>query len=67
MLHDQIQKVTYRARPSKRVWIPKGEGKQRPIGITALEDKIIQHALVQVLQPIYEEDFLGFSYGFRPG
>ena len=67
VLHDQIQKVTYRARPSKRVWIPKNDGKKRPIGIAALEDKIVQHALVQVLQPIYEEDFLGFSYGFRPG
>ena len=67
MLHDQIQSGTYRARPSKRVWIPKGDGKKRPIGIAALEDKIVQQALVQVLQPIYEEDFLGFSYGFRPG
>lgn len=66
-LHGQIQSGTYRARPSKRVWIPKGDGKKRPIGIAALEDKIVQQALVEVLQSIYEEDFLGFSYGFRPG
>jgi group II intron reverse transcriptase/maturase len=67
VLHDQIQCGTYRARPSKRVWIPKADGKQRPIGIAALEDKIVQHALKEILQAIYEEDFLGFSYGFRPG
>jgi len=66
-LHDQIHGGTYRARPSKRVWIPKGEGKQRPIGIAALEDKIVQQALVDILQTIYEEDFQGFSYGYRPG
>ncbi|MCK4621733.1 MAG: group II intron reverse transcriptase/maturase, partial [Desulfuromonadales bacterium] len=51
---------------SKRIWIPKSDGRQRPIGITALEDKIVQQALVDILQPIYEEDFLGFSYGSRP-
>jgi group II intron reverse transcriptase/maturase len=67
VLHDQVHGGTYRARPSKRVWIPKGDGKQRPIGIAALEDKIVQQALVEILQAIYEEDFLGFSYGSRPG
>ncbi len=66
-LHDRLHGGTYRARPSKRIWIPKGGGKQRPIGMAALEDKIVQQALVEVLQPIYEEDFLGFSYGSRPG
>ena len=67
ILHDQIQKSSYRARPSKRVWIPKDDGTKRPIGIAALEDKIVQQALVEILQSIYEEDFHGFSYGFRPG
>ena len=66
-LHGQIQSGTYRARPSKRVWIPKGDGKTRPIGIAALEDKIVQQAVVWVLQAVYEQDFLGFSYGFRRG
>lgn len=66
-LHDRIQASRYRAHPSKRVWIPKPDGRQRPIGITALEDKIVQKCLVWVLEQIYEEDFLGFSYGFRPG
>ena len=66
-LHDCIQSGRFRARPSKRVWIPKPDGKQRPIGIAALEDKIVQQALVQVLQAVYEEDFIGFSYGSRPG
>ncbi len=66
-LHDQIHGGRYRARPSKRTWLPKADGRQRPIGIAALEDKIVQQALVGVLQPIYEEDFLGFSYGSRPG
>jgi group II intron reverse transcriptase/maturase len=66
-LHDQIHGGRYRARPSKRTWIPKSDGQQRPIGIAALEDKIVQQALVGVLQLIYEEDFLGFSYGSRPG
>ena len=66
-LHDQIHGGRYRARASKRTWIPKSDGRKRPIGIAALEDKIVQQALVEVLQPIYEEDFLGFSYGSRPG
>lgn len=61
-LQDHIHKGTYRARPSKRIWLPKADGKQRPIGIASLEDKIVQQALVDILQPIYEEDFLGFSY-----
>lgn len=66
-LHDRVQGGRYRARPSKRTWISKSDGRQRPIGISALEDKVVQKALVWVLQQIYEEDFLGFSYGFRPG
>jgi len=65
-LQDRIQGGRYRAKPSKRDWIPKPDGKQRPIGIASLEDKIVQKALVLVLQQIYEEDFLSFSYGFRP-
>lgn len=65
-LHERIQSGRYRTRPSKRAWIPKPDGSQRPIGIAALEDKIVQQALVQVLQAIYEEDFIGFSYGSRP-
>jgi len=67
VLHDCIQNGRYHAKPSKRVWIPKPDGRQRPIGIAALEDKIVQQSLVLILQPIYEEDFLGFSYGSRPG
>lgn len=66
-LHDRIQSGRYRAKPSKRDWIPKPDGRHRPIGIAALEDKIVQKSLVWVLQQIYEEDFLGYSYGFRPG
>ncbi len=66
-LHEQVHQGTYRAQPSKRAYIPKADGKMRPLGIAALEDKIVQMAVVKVLEPIYEEDFLGFSYGFRPG
>ena len=66
-LHDRVQSGRYRAKPSKRAWIPKSDGRQRPLGIAALEDKIVQQALVRILQEIYEEDFCGFSYGFRPG
>jgi RNA-directed DNA polymerase len=66
-LHRRIHRGTYRAQPSKRAYIPKADGRQRPLGIAALEDKLVQQALVTVLNQIYEEDFLGFSYGFRPG
>jgi len=66
-LHDLVQSGRYRAKPSKRIWLLKPDGRKRPIGITALEDKIVQKAVVYVLNAIYEEDFVGFSYGFRPG
>src|SRR5260221_715169 len=66
-LHSRLHRGTYRALPSKRAYIPKPDGRQRPLGIAALEDKIVQHAVGTVLNQIYEEDFLGFSYGFRPG
>ena len=66
-LNREIHSGRYRARPSRRVYIPKSDGRLRPLGIAALEDKIVQQAVVTVLNAIYEEDFMGFSYGFRPG
>jgi len=66
-LSERLVLGTYRARPVKRVYIPKADGRQRPIGIPVLEDKIVQRAAVKVLNAVYETDFLGFSYGFRPG
>jgi retron-type reverse transcriptase len=66
-LSERLRGGAYRAKPVKRTHIPKEDGRQRPIGITALEDKIVQRAVVDVLGSIYETDFKGFSYGFRPG
>jgi RNA-directed DNA polymerase len=65
-LHDRVHRGAYRALPSRRQYIPKPDGRQRPLAVAALEDKIVQKATVAVLNAIYEEDFLGFSYGFRP-
>lgn len=65
-LHDRLHRGAYRAKPSRRAWIPKPDGRLRPLGIAALEDKIVQQAVMWVLQCIYEPEFLGFSYGFRP-
>jgi group II intron reverse transcriptase/maturase len=66
-LHARVHSGAYRAKPSRRVYIPKADGRQRPLGIASLEDKIVQRAVVEVLNAVYEVDFLGFSYGFRAG
>ena len=66
-LHARVHRGAYRALPSRRRMIPKPDGRERPLGIASLEDKIVQRAIVEVLNSIYETDFVGFSYGFRPG
>ena len=66
-LHGRVQSGRYRASPSRRVFIPKADGRLRPLGVASLEDKIVQRAVTGVLNAVYEADFLGFSYGFRPG
>ncbi len=65
-LHRRLHQGSYRAQPGRRHYIPKADGKQRPLGIASLEDKIVQYALVKILNAVYENDFMGFSYGFRP-
>ena len=66
-LHSRVHRGAYWAKPSRRVFIPKADGRQRPLRVAALEDKIVQQAVVTILNQIYEVDFKGFSYGFRPG
>jgi len=66
-LSGRLQRGAYRARPTRRTYIDKADGRRRPLGVPALEDKIVQRAAAEVLGAVYEEDFLGFSYGFRPG
>ncbi|NTW84424.1 MAG: group II intron reverse transcriptase/maturase, partial [Chlorobiaceae bacterium] len=67
ILHTEIHKGSYRAKPVLRTYIPKADGQKSPLGITAIEDKLVQQAVVNVLTPIYETEFYGFSYGYRPG
>lgn len=67
VLHHRLHQGSYRARPARRVYIPKADGSQRALSVWCLEDKIVQQALTTVLNAVYEADFLGFSYGFRPG
>ena len=66
-LHSRIHRGAYQAQPSRRTFIPKEDGQSRPLGVASLEDKIVQRAVVEVFNAVYEEEFLGFSYGFRPG
>src|SRR6202045_742331 len=66
-LHSRVHRGAFRAIPSRRVYIEKADGRQRPLGVPAIEDKLVQQAVVTILNQIYEEDFLGFSYGYRPG
>ena len=66
-LHGRVHRGAYRAKPSRREYIEKADGRQRPLAVPAIEDKLVQQAVVTILNQIYEEDFLGFSYGFRPG
>jgi retron-type reverse transcriptase len=66
-LSNRLAREAYRAKPVRRAYVPKGDGRQRPLGIRALEDKIVQSVTAQILSAIWEEEFMGFSYGFRPG